>query len=226
MCLRPNGIPSRAVVLVVGLLVLALVQAGAWGQSVPGTVGAESIPDGAEAVVTDRLGRRLVGYGRVAEGALRLSVVGRDEVDRLVLVLVTPSGTFSRLEGRLTQSGITVRDGLAQRPLEDWLAVRGVTLVLERVDDPGPRSDSGDDRDDAPARDGDADDPDDRDDRDDGDDDGDRDDADEDDADDRDDAGDDDDGDDDDGSDDDDGDDDDDDDDDDGDDDDDDDDDD
>src|SRR6056297_4156185 len=97
MCLRPTGIPSRAVVLVMGLLVLALVQASAWAQSVPGTVAAGSVPDGAEAVVTDRLGRRLVGYGRVAEGALRLSVVGRDEDEPVVLVLATPRGTLCPL---------------------------------------------------------------------------------------------------------------------------------
>jgi len=153
-----NRIPSRAVLLVVGL-VLALVQASAWGQDVPGAASLGPIPDGAEAVVTDRLGRRLVGYGRVAENALRLSVVDRDEVDDLLLVLITPNGTFARLEGRLTERGITVSDGLSERSLEDWLVLRGVTLVLERVDDPRPRSDPDDDRrDDEPSRDDDVDD--------------------------------------------------------------------
>ena len=155
----PSRIPSRAVALLVVGLALALVQASAWGQDVLGATRLEAIPDGAEAVVTDRLGRRLVGYGRVAEHALRLSVVDRDDVDDLLLVLITPNGTFSRLEGRLTERGITVRDGLTERSLDDWLSLRGVTLVLERVDDPRPRPDADDDRrDDEPSRDDDADD--------------------------------------------------------------------
>lgn len=178
---RPKAVPSRAAWLVMVLL-FVLAQPGALGQGVLATTEVVAIPDGAEAVVTDRLGRRLVGYGLVTDGTLRLSVDGREEVDRFVLVLITPNGTFSRLEGRLSGSEITVRDGASDRSLGEWLSERGVRLVLDRVDDRvddrserrddessdgGPSRDDSDDAYDPPAVDDDVDDGESDDDRDD-----------------------------------------------------------
>ena len=118
----------RFVLAVVALTVgvLALAQDAATAPA--------ALADGSEVVVTDRHGEHLLGYGRIEQGVLRLSLASHDD-DGLAVMLISPDGEVSTLVGRFAGDGIRVRSlgETSDVTLLSWMSDRGVTLTLERV---------------------------------------------------------------------------------------------